>query len=78
MPKAKLINRLICEAIEHTYKVIDDSNCLKNSPGDFELQRGNYPLRREFQAYTIELKNGNPDLKIALRKIGFNLRISEW
>jgi hypothetical protein len=41
------------------------------------LQRGNYPLRREFQAYTIELKNAGPDLKSALRRIGFNIRSSE-
>jgi erythronate-4-phosphate dehydrogenase len=65
---------VICEAIEHTYKVIEDSNRLMNSPGDFELQRGNYPLRREFQTYTLGLKNGNSNLISALKRIGFNLR----
>jgi erythronate-4-phosphate dehydrogenase len=73
--KDKTEQFVICEAIEHTYKVIEDNERLKNSPDDFELQRGNYPLRREFQAYTIELKNGNSNLTSTLRRIGFNLRI---
>ena len=36
------------EAVFHTYNIIEDDVKLRHSPADFEKQRGNYPLRREF------------------------------
>ncbi len=41
------------EALLHIYSPHTDSNALKLHPEDFELLRGNYPLRREETAYTI-------------------------
>ncbi len=41
------------EALLHIYSPHTDSNALKLHPEDFELLRGNYPLRREETAYII-------------------------
>ena len=43
------VNR--AEALLSTYNPHTDSEALKTSPGQFEYLRGNYPLRREEQAY---------------------------
>ncbi|WP_303012282.1 4-phosphoerythronate dehydrogenase PdxB [uncultured Bacteroides sp.] len=43
------------EALLRIYNPAEDSNRLKQQPGLFESLRGNYPLRREEKAYTIEL-----------------------
>ncbi len=69
----KTDQEILCEAIEATYKVEDDSERLKKAPYEFEKQRNDYPVRREFQAYTIELKNGAPELKEKLQTLGFNV-----
>ena len=39
------------EALLHIYNPHTDSSVLKSHPEDFELLRGNYPLRREETAY---------------------------
>lgn len=44
------------EALLHIYNVRDDSLRLKANPHLFEQFRGNYPLRREEQAYDIHIK----------------------
>lgn len=43
------------EALLKTYDPREDSNRLKSHPEQFEQLRGNYPLRREKEAYTIEI-----------------------
>lgn len=42
------------EALLQMYNPLDDSNRLKSQPELFETLRGDYPLRREENAYTIE------------------------
>jgi len=42
------------EAFLQMYNPLEDSNRLKESPDKFEFFRGNYPLRREEKAYTIQ------------------------
>jgi erythronate-4-phosphate dehydrogenase len=64
---------ILCRAIEATYKVNEDNLRLKNSPKDFENQRGNYPIRREFLAYTLNLKNEDKSIVEKLKLLGFNL-----
>lgn len=59
---------IIRESVLRTYPVEDDSNLLKNSPGNFEELRGNYRNRREFQAYTI---HGNSTAIVKLKQLGF-------
>ena len=60
-------------AVEHSYNISEDDLKLRFAPADFEKQRGDYPLRREFPAYTLKLKNGNKKIKGMLDKLGFKL-----
>ena len=66
--------QVIGEAILKTYNVLADDKRLRDSVNTFEQQRGNYPLRREFPAYEIELKNSDQRLEHTLRKLGFKIK----
>lgn len=60
------------QAILRTYNPLEDYERLLGNPEQFSSFRSNYPLRREFQAYTI--KNiDNRDTRVLCRKIGFNI-----
>jgi erythronate-4-phosphate dehydrogenase len=61
-------------AVGHTYNIAEDDLRLRFSPSDFEIQRGNYPLRREFPAYTVRLSGGNGEISKTLKKLGFRVR----
>jgi hypothetical protein len=61
------------EAVLHTYNIDDDSLRLKQTPSEFEKQRGDYPLRREFPAYTVILKGGTRNTRMMLRNLGFKV-----
>ncbi|OGV33770.1 MAG: erythronate-4-phosphate dehydrogenase [Lentisphaerae bacterium GWF2_45_14] len=70
----KSFEQATLETVSFSYNVLDDSRCLKKSPETFEKQRGDYPLRREFSAYTI--KNGSklsPELFNAFKKLSFKM-----
>lgn len=73
------INALQAEAailqhvILHTYDIRSDCARLRENPADFEKLRNNYPVRREFQAYTVAGSNLKPDLKEKLVKLGFKV-----
>jgi erythronate-4-phosphate dehydrogenase len=64
---------VIREAVVHTYSIDDDSLRLRNSPSDFEKLRGDYPLRREFTSFMIELKNGSEEISHILENMGFKV-----
>ncbi len=66
---------ILCQAIEATYQVKTDDTNLRNNPTGFESQRGNYPVRREFQAYTIKLKNSNPQIIESVQMLGFKIQM---
>lgn len=68
------LQQVLCEAIEKTYTVRSDDERLRKSPSDFEKQRGEYPLRREFTAYTVDLKNGTSEMKERLKELGFKVK----
>ena len=61
----------LCRAIEATYPISRDDQNLRANPNYFEKIRGDYPLRREFQAYQVNLKNGRQSLIESLIKLGF-------
>ena len=63
--------QIIYEAVTHTYPILEDSACLKNSPSTFEEQRGGYWIRREFKNFTVNLKNITATVSYALKNIGF-------
>ena len=54
------------KAILHAYDIMQDDGRLRENPRAFESLRNNYPLRREYGAYSVE--GYLPDL---LMKIGF-------
>ena len=70
---AKSYHRIFEEAILATYNVADDAKRLRNNPETFEKQRGDYPVRREFTAYTIKLSNGDNFIENLLKKAGFTV-----
>jgi len=67
----KSIQQCLCEAIWHAYPVNDDDGNLRSSPATFEKQRGDYPVRREFKAFTVDIKNAIPEIENRLQAIGF-------
>jgi erythronate-4-phosphate dehydrogenase len=74
----KTQQQCLCEAILHTYPIEDDDRKLRQSPETFEKQRGDYPVRREFEAFSIQTEN-IPQKTIALLKcLGFeNIKFSK-
>ena len=67
---------IVRHAVLHTYDTGRDDKMLRDSPADFEKQRGEYPLRREFPAYTVIIRNDHGNAAEMLRKLGFQVRIS--
>jgi erythronate-4-phosphate dehydrogenase len=60
------------EVLLHTYDPRNDSGRLRNAPESFEELRGSYPIRREFQAFTV---TGVPEgMKDTLQALGFNIK----
>ena len=64
---------LLAKAILSTYSLESDNGRLRKSPALFESLRGNYPLRREFNAYTIKMAGENQVLADGLASLGFHL-----
>jgi erythronate-4-phosphate dehydrogenase len=64
---------ILAEAILSTYDIETDDEALRNAPHLFEQLRGDYPLRREFDSYTIKARNVEEETLSKLRKMGFNV-----
>jgi erythronate-4-phosphate dehydrogenase len=67
------VGNALGEAILATYQVEKDDCRLRASVETFERQRGNYPLRREFPAYTVRLKNEHSGIRQLMMKMGFSV-----
>ena len=65
----KMISRLFI----HTYDILADSDRLKESPGDFERFRDEYPPRREFSAYRVRVPAQEDGMLSVLRELGFGV-----
>lgn len=61
------------KAIRFTYKIEKDDQDLRNKINDFENLRGNYPHRREFTSYTINLENNSDSIIKKLKDLGFKI-----
>jgi erythronate-4-phosphate dehydrogenase len=70
----KSLQHVLKSAIIPTYNIHNDANGLRNSLSDFEKLRGNYPLRREFLAYSLSVKNLSVENKWTLMRMGFNIK----
>jgi erythronate-4-phosphate dehydrogenase len=67
------MEKIVCQAILHTYDVTKDDVRFRASPGDFERLRNIYPLRREFPAYSIILLNDQSPVKEKFLVLGFSV-----
>lgn len=63
--------QIIAKAILHTYDIRNDDKAFRNNTELFEQLRGDYPVRREFPAFTIIAKNINEAIVDKLKQIGF-------
>ena len=64
--------QIISKAILTTYDIRRDDKLLRENPSLFEVQRGDYPTRREFPAYTLKATNVEPRTLEKLKWLGFN------
>lgn len=71
--EGKTRQEVLSEAILYAYDVAVDSEALRSNLSAFESLRGDYPVRREPSAFTVQLKNGTPELAEALRQLDFKV-----
>ena len=71
--EGKSCAEVLKEAVLHTYDVREDSDRLRNAPELFEKLRGDYQIRREPSAFSIELRSGTVKEVEALEAIGFKV-----
>ncbi len=64
---------IIREAVSFTYNIDEDIASLRLNPFDFEKLRGDYPLRREFTSYTVNLLKASEKVSKILETLGFNV-----
>ncbi|MDD2381738.1 MAG: 4-phosphoerythronate dehydrogenase PdxB [Mariniphaga sp.] len=64
---------ILAEAIHSTYNIKTDDEILRENPQEFEIYRGNYPVRREFETYKIKASNINKETWGKLKKMGFKI-----
>ncbi len=64
---------IIRRSVFHTYNIIEDDVKLRFDPSLFEKIRGNYPIRREFPAYTVSLTGCSMGIANQLKDLGFNV-----
>ncbi len=62
-------NHQLQHAVWHTYSPMKETAALKSDPERFYWFRSNYPLRREYGAYSI--LNADPEVMPFLEKLGF-------
>lgn len=65
--------QVLSEALLHTYDPLADDRALRADPASFEQLRGDYPVRREPTAFTLDLQDGSPELAETLSAIGFTV-----
>ncbi len=65
---------IISKAILHTYDIRNDDKLFRENPALFEQLRGDYPVRREFPAFTIVAKNISERTIEKIKQLGFNIQ----
>ena len=73
--KGKSDEDIIREVVSHTYNITEDDFKFRFSPSDFEKQRGDYPLRREFPSYNVNLNSCTKRSQQILISLGFNVNV---
>jgi len=72
-PAGKSREQVLQEAVYATYKIEEDDRRLREDVSSFERQREQYPVRREFYAYRVALKNPAAKYIEPLRALGFQI-----
>jgi erythronate-4-phosphate dehydrogenase len=67
------VQELLWELLRQTYDVSSDHRRLMKAPGAFERLRGDYPFRREPQAYSVRLFQGDREITRKLENLGFSV-----
>lgn len=65
---------IISKVILHTYDIRTDDQTFRNNTELFEQLRGDYPVRREFPAFTIVAKHVEECTLFKLRQLGFKFQ----
>ncbi len=65
---------ILAEAVLSTYDIENDDEALKENPQLFEKLRGGYPVRREFDSYTVVARNIENKTLEKLKKLGFRIK----
>ena len=65
---------VLADAILYTYDVRNDDAALRADISSFEKQRSNYPVRREFPAFSVRILNDDTGRStVFLREAGFSI-----
>ena len=64
-------DQILAEAILSTYAFENDDRALRDTPHLFEQLRGDYPVRREFDSYSIRATNVESEVMEKLKVLGF-------
>lgn len=64
---------ILAKAVLATYDIRTDDASLRRNPESFEKLRGDYPVRREFPAYTILAKNVSQETLDTFTALGFKI-----
>lgn len=64
---------IFARAILHTYDIRTDDKEFRTNTSLFEQLRGDYPVRREFPAFSIKQKNMRESTVVKLKQLGFNI-----
>lgn len=69
--KGQTEQALLAGAVLKTYEIENDDRALRQNPGLFEQLRGEYPVRREFDSYTIRQTSVEAGVMEKLHALGF-------
>ncbi len=61
------------EVVKSAYDIVADNERLKKSPSSFEYLRGNYVIRRDFDAYEVIVGEDNLHTSSVLEGLGFQV-----
>jgi erythronate-4-phosphate dehydrogenase len=64
---------ILKKAVFHSYNIVEDDVKLRFDPSRFEKIREEYPVRREFNAYSVKLTGGSKNAASMLADLGFNV-----
>jgi erythronate-4-phosphate dehydrogenase len=69
----KTDEQIISQAIRASYNIMNDDTSFRKDPSQFENLRNHYPVRREFEAFSVKITNAQPGLKQKLINFGFKV-----